>query len=626
VSTGGTHRRGRAARPEIPVRDRLRDAASLVGAAPRLAVLSLVVFAVLSGTLPVALTWLTKLVLQGVEVRSPAAVRSVVLLMATAVAIAVLPFVRRYVGGQVSRAISEAAQDRLYATVDRFVGLARFEDPSFLDRLRVAVQSGQESPGRLMDVAIGLGSSAITVVGFVGTLLVLSPPLALALVAGGVPAVYAELSLARRRAALSLATAPAHRRRAMYGNLLTDSRAVKEVRLLALGGFLRQRLRDDLAGVHRATRDLERSQATTQGALTLLTAVVSGAGLLWAVYEAAHGRMPTADVLVFVAAIGGVRTGLAQLVNLAGQVRESLLAFDHYAAVLRAGPDLPPPPRPRQVPPLRGGIELRDVWFRYGPDRPWVLRGLNLTIPHGQAVGLVGRNGAGKSTVVKLLCRFYDPEQGAVLWDGVDLRELPIAELRARIGAVFQDYMTYDLTAAENIAVGDLSALQVPDRIEVAARRAGVHDTISRLPNGYATPLTRILFLAGPGGGRPGAGRPDVTGGVNLSGGQWQRVALARAYLRQDRDLLILDEPSAGLDAEAEHEVHSGLKTHRVGRTSLLISHRLSTLRDCDQIAVIEDGQVVERGDHDLLLRADGTYARLFTMQAEGYQMVQVMP
>jgi ATP-binding cassette subfamily B protein len=627
-------------RPVVPLRDRLRDVASLIAAAPRRAVLGDMALALAGGALPIGLAWLTKLVLDQAQAHSPAAVRSGALLLATAAAVAVVPFGERYLGGLVSRAVSAAAQDRLYQTVNRFVGLARFEDPSFLDRLRVAAQAGQDTPGRLLGAAINMSRAGILMVGFVASLLVTAPLLAVVVVAAGTPAVLAELSLSRRRAALSLATAPASRRRGLYSNLLTDSRAVKEVRLLGLGGFLRQRLRDDLADTHRATHDLDRADALVGGILALLGTAATGFGLLWAINEAAKGELSSGDVLVFVAAIVGTRTGLAQFVSAAGQARESLLTFDHYAAIQRAGPDLPVAERPRPLPLLKHGIEFRDVWFRYGPDRPWVLRGLNLVIPYGHAVGLVGRNGAGKSTVVKLLCRFYDPDRGAVHWDGIDLRELSVTELRARIGAVFQDYMTYDLTAAENIGVGDLSALETQERIEAAARRAGIHETIARLPNGYATSLTRTLFLpppetrqsgtgqpsagkssAGkPGTGRSSAGQADVTGGVNLSGGQWQRIALARAYLRQDRDLLILDEPSAGLDAEAEHEVHSGLRMHRAGRTSLLISHRLGTLRDCDQIAVIDDGQVVESGNHVQLLSTDGTYARLFNVQAEGYR------
>jgi ATP-binding cassette subfamily B protein len=236
---------------------------------------------------------------------------------------------------------------------------------------------------------------------------------------------------------------------------------------------------------------------------------------------------------------------------------------------------------------------------------------VDLSIPAGQAVALVGRNGAGKSTLVKLLCRLYDPTHGAITWDGVDLRELDLAALRERIGAVFQDYVEYELSAAENIGLGDLSVFDDRGRIEAAARRAGLHDALVALPNGYDTLLTRMFF--------DHADRDDPETGVLLSGGQGQRLALARAFLRDRRDLLILDEPSAGLDAAAEAEIHNQLREHRAGRTSLLISHRLNTVRDAGAIIVLGDGQVVERGDHASLLAAGGEYAQLFRLQARGY-------
>jgi ATP-binding cassette, subfamily B, bacterial len=209
--------------------------------------------------------------------------------------------------------------------------------------------------------------------------------------------------------------------------------------------------------------------------------------------------------------------------------------------VLEAEPDLPMPAHPKPVPRLRRGIEVRGVWFRYAADQEWVLRGVDLVIPHGMAVALVGLNGAGKSTLIKLLCRFYDPQRGAILWDGIDLRDLSITGLRHRIGALFQDCMAYELTAAENIGLGDLEVLTDAERISAAAARAGIDGTIRALPRGYQTMLSKS-FAVDIVDNREGAS------GVLLSGGQWQPLALARTFLRDKRDLLILDEPSSGLD------------------------------------------------------------------------------
>jgi ATP-binding cassette subfamily B protein len=237
-----------------------------------------------------------------------------------------------------------------------------------------------------------------------------------------------------------------------------------------------------------------------------------------------------------------------------------------------------------------------------------VLRGVSLAVPHGMATALVGLNGAGKSTLVKLLCRLYDPTRGSIHWDGVDLRELSVPQLRDRIGAVFQDYVSYDLSAAENIGLGDVAALADRTRIHAAAERAGIDATLDALPDGYDTMLSREYV------------DQDVATGVLLSGGQWQRVALARSLMRDGRDLLILDEPSSGLDAAAEHEIHRRLREHRAGTTSVLISHRLGAVRDADQIVVLSGGRVTECGTHEALLAAGGEYARLFHLQADGYR------
>jgi ATP-binding cassette subfamily B protein len=349
--------------------------------------------------------------------------------------------------------------------------------------------------------------------------------------------------------------------------------------------------------------------------LGLLGAAVAGAGLVWAVVQVRAGRLTAGDLVVLVAAVASVQAGLAGLVGQLAGGHQVLLQFGHFDQTLRGGVDLPEPEQPAALPALRKGIELRDVWFRYDESQPWVLRGVSLTVPCGQSVALVGLNGAGKSTLVKLLCRLYDPVRGSILWDGVDIRSVPVAELRARIAAVFQDHMNYDFTAGENIGLGDLDALGDPSRLRAAARSAEIDDTISALPRGYQTMLSRLY--------RVGDDADEDELGVPLSGGQWQRVALARGLVRGRRELLILDEPSSGLDAEAEHRIHQRLATMREGGAAVLISHRLNAVRMADQIVVLSGGAIVESGTHDELVAADGAYARLFRLQSAGYVTVR---
>jgi len=454
----------------------------------------------------------------------------------------------------------------------------------------------------------------LTICGFVGSLFLLSPVMTVLVLLAGIPTLVAQTVLSRQRARMFWDIGPVERREIFYGQLLTDVAAAKEIRAFGIGAFLRDRMSAQRHTANLAKREVDRREVRVQTGLSLLAAVVSGGGLVWAVLSAGRGGFTIGDVTVFAAAVTGVQSALATLAAEVARAHQALLMFGHYLAVITAGPDLSVAAASVALPPLRNGIELRDVWFRYSDDHPWVLRGISLTVPHGKALGLVGLNGAGKSTLVKLLCRLYDPTRGTILWDGVDIRAVDPAELRRRISAVFQDYMDYDMTAAENIGLGDLSLLRDRGRVRAAAERAGVHDRITELPEGYDTMLSRIFFTE--------SDKDDPGTGVVLSGGQWQRLALARAFLRDRCDLMILDEPSAGLDAQAEHEIHASLREYRAGRTSLLISHRLGAVREADEIVVLHDGQVVERGDHDALIRLGGEYARLFTLQASSYQAV----
>lgn len=395
----------------------------------------------------------------------------------------------------------------------------------------------------------------------------------------------------------------------MLGNI----EAAKEIRLFGIGDHLRDLMRVERRAINAVQRRVQVRSALIQGLPTLLAAGITAAGLIWAVRAASAGQLSVGDVSMFVAGIAAVQGGIGSMVLAVSVSQHHLLLFQHYLAVVESGPDLPVREPIRPMPALSHGIELRDVWFRYSPDHPWVLRGVSLTIPFGRSVGLVGLNGAGKSTLVKLLCRFYDPTRGAVLWDGVDLRSLPIDELRHRVSAIFQDFMAYDLSATQNIGFGDLSGAGDRTRIRRAAGSAGIDAKLTSLPRGYDTLLTR-MFAPEPDG-------TEESYGVVLSGGEWQRVALARAFLREAPELLIMDEPTAGLDPDAEHEIHEAAQRYRLHRTSLLISHRLNTIRDADRIVVLHDGRVVEQGDHAELLAAGARYASLFAKQAAGYEM-----
>ncbi|GAA0353387.1 ABC transporter ATP-binding protein [Streptomyces blastmyceticus] len=603
----------------------LRRIAAVLAVTARAAPGTVALYATLTvavGAVPVATAWLTKFVLDDVM---RGMTGRLVGLGAGLAGLGLLAVVAgqglRFAQAELDRRVGLVMKDRLFVAVDGFTGLGRFENPHFLDRLRLAQQAGHEAATRTLDSLLGTVRTGITVAGFLGSLLLLTPVMTGVVLAAGIPVLWSEVALARRRARMLWEIGPVERREFFYTDLLSSVEAAKEIRLFGIGSLLRDRMLAQRRAANTAKRVMNLRETAVQTGLGLLAALVSGGGLLWAVLAARDGALSVGDVTMFVAAVAGVQGALVSLAGDAAQGQHTLLMFDHFTAVTTAGPDLAAPEPPVDLPRLRRGIEFRDVWFRYSADHPWVLRGVNLHIPHGRALALVGLNGAGKSTLVKLVCRFYDPTRGAILWDGVDIREVDPAELRRRVGAVFQDFMQYDMTAAENIALGEPSTLSEPDDrsrelLREAAGQARIDQELMALPRGYDTLLTRMFFME--------ADKNDPETGVVLSGGQWQRLALARAFLRdarERRELMILDEPSAGLDAEAEHEIHASLRAHRGGRTTLLISHRLSAVREADLIVVLKDGQIAERGDHHSLMAAGGAYARLFTLQASGYQL-----
>ncbi|WP_248960692.1 ABC transporter ATP-binding protein [Sphaerisporangium perillae] len=568
-----------------------------------------------AAAIPVATAWLTKIVLDGLTGEGTAVMPAAIALVSLGVLALTLPHARRYLRAELGRATALRTQDRLYTKVNGFTGLSRFEDPAFLDRLRLADQAARHTPGQIVDGALGIAQNTVTVLGFLVSLVVISPVITAAVLGAAVPTLIAELSLSRRRAQVMWKISPMERREIFYGRLLGDVQAAKEIRLFGLGHFLQGRMRAERMRANGEHRSLDRRELLTQSALSLVSAGTAGAGLLVAINAALNGQGTAGDVSMFVVAVAAVQTALSSLAEQAAYTHQELLMFGHYLALDRMEPDLPRPERPRGIP-AAGDIELRDVWFRYSEDHPWILRGVDFTIPRGSCVALVGLNGAGKSTLVKLLCRFYEPTSGSIRWGGVDLRDMDPDDLRKRLGAVFQDYMSYDFTAAENIGLGDLTAIGDRERIAAAARRAGIDDAVRKLPRGYDTMLSRSFFRE--------MEEDDSSTGVVLSGGQWQRLALARALIREGCDMMILDEPSAGLDARAEHEIHRRLRGLRAGRTSLLISHRLGAIRDADLIVVLDDGRIAEQGTHDELLRTDGPYAKLFLLQAEGYRGPEV--
>ncbi|RSM45238.1 ABC transporter ATP-binding protein [Amycolatopsis balhimycina DSM 5908] len=586
------------------------DITGFVWRSARLPALGTLALTAVAGLLPVLSAWFTKLVVDGLLAGSALAELAwvIAVLAALTVVTAAQPHAAQYLNTALSRTLARESQATLFAALNRFLGLARFEDPQFLNEVAMAQHVGRIAPAQFVSAGTGTVRGGVLAGGFLTSLLVISPWMAALILLATVPSVHVQLRINRLQVDVERRSTTGTRRETFYGDLLSRPDGAQEIRLFGIGSYLRTRLLGELDEVQRAQRGVDLRNFRAQSGLALLGSLVAAGGLIWVVLAAGRGIITLGDVTVFLAAVAGTQAAIGLLVTSATGMHRSLLLYAHFHTVTHAENDLPSGPLPAG--PLERGIEVRDVWFRYGETRPWVLQGVDFTIPRGKTVAIAGLNGSGKSTLVKLLCRCHDPQKGRLTWNGTDYTAFDVRTLRARMSALLQDYLRYELTARENVGLGRVSAMHDTARLSEAAGRALIDDVLRALPNGYDTQLNRAFADEGA----------DPGGGVPLSGGQWQRVGLARALLRDDIDLLILDEPGAGLDAEAERAVHERITDLRRGRTTLLISHHLGTLRTADLILVLADGQIVERGTHEQLMAASGRYRDLFELQAGGFR------
>lgn len=583
-------------------------AALLIEAARGPAIASLAV-AVLEGLAPTVSALGLRSMLNGfIAHREFEVLVATVVVIAGFVSVSFLMPVATYLQTEVDRRVELLVSDRLFAALNAVQRLDRFEQPEFLDRVRLAQQAGLQAPQQIAESLISGVSAGVMLVGFAIALVDADVRIAALAFAAVIPSVIIGVRLSARRAAAEMELSPGRRRAFFYSIMQTDMRAAKEIRLFALGDYLRLQMVDVLRSVTGTERQRDRTVLRWQVLLQTSGFLFFAGAIALASREVWQGRFQVGDMALVLAALAAVQGGVGALNATIGQLVNTLTLFDNYAEIVTASQPQPVPARQVTLGRLQRGISLRDVWFRYDEQAPWVLRGVDLTLTAGTVTALVGVNGAGKSTLVKLLCGLYAPTRGGIYWDDTPVDAVDLDEYRRRFSAVFQDFMTYDLTARQNIAIGDLTREGEDEAVFTASRAAGIHEFLAGLPAGYDTLLSRVFF--GDDGHR----------GISLSGGQWQRLAIARALMRADPDVLILDEPSSGLDAEAEQQLIVTLRALRHQQTSVMISHRLNAVVDVDNIVVLADGVVAEQGTHDELLRRKGRYAELFELQAEGYR------
>lgn len=496
---------------------------------------------------------------------------------------------------------SELIQDHISSLVHRkstTVDLSFYESPEYYDRLERARSDARTRPLALLESGGSLLQNAVTLLAMAIVLISYGIWLPFLLLLSTLPGFSVVLRFNQRFHQWWENTTPDRRRTQYYDVMLTHGAVAAELRAFSLGDHFRlayQALRRRLRTEHLRLTQQRSLARLSANAMALL---VAGGAMSWMLWRASQGFATLGDLVLFYQAFTQGQSILRSLLGNLGQIHANSLFLGNLFAFLDLQPQIVDPPKPIPAPvTLKREIRFRRVNFRYPGSERMVLQDFDLAIPAGQVVAIVGANGAGKSTLVKLLCRFYDPEAGRIELDGVDIRDLAIAELRRFITVLFQVPVTYHATAAQCIAMGDLSAAPGAEEIEAAARGAGAHAIIARLPRGYDTLLGKWFAE-----------------GAELSVGEWQRIALARAFLRRAQ-LIILDEPTSFMDSWAETDWLGRLRTLADGRTAIVITHRFTTATQADMIHVMHNGQIVESGSHGELLHHGGLYAESWTAQ-----------
>lgn len=500
------------------------------------------------------------------------------------------------------RRVELEAERRLLAKAAT-IDMGNFDNSDWYDRLSRAKRDVSWRPGDLTWSVLGLSGNLVTIILMAGLLASLHYLLVVLALTASAISLIIESRITSRLYKFFYKETPEERERQYLGDMFVQPRFIKEIRAFVLGDYLLKRHHDISEELFAQRAKIYQAGARTSMLSGIISGTILGLAYVFVAIRGISGSLDPGGVVLVIGAFTSVSGTLQQITSTFVAVDQHTTFLEDYFSFLAIDPLLVVPAQPRQIPPGKiTDVVFDNVSFTYPGGNAPAVEGLDLHIKSGELIALVGENGAGKSTLVKLLLRFYDVDKGAVLIDGIDIRDINPETLRSRIGVLFQDYATYELSVKENIVMGWPYAPPDEDRIAKALRESRSEWLVKKLPNGLESKVGRLF-----------------EGGHDLSGGEWQRLALARIMYR-DSDIWILDEPTSALDPEAEAAIFAELKENLKGRIGIVISHRFSTVRIADRIAVIADGHIAELGSHEQLLEAQGRYAELFEIQAAGYR------
>ena len=592
-----------------------RRALGLVWTTSRLLTVVLGVLTLLAGVLPAGMAWVGALIIDAVvhatavyKQSGTAQLMPVFSLVGLeALIVAVLAGAQRGISLCQSLLRAQLGQRVNVMILEKAITLelAQFEDSEFYDKLTRARREASSRPLSLVNRTFGLAQNLVSLVSYGVLLVQFSPWAVVVLVIAGLPSFIAETRFSGEAFTLFRWRSPDTRKQIYLETVLAREDNVKEVKLFGLGPLLLQRYRD----IYHRLYAKDRSLAIRRDGWGFLLGLVGTAALYgayaWIAATAVMSRITLGQMTMYLMLFRQGQSAVSAILSAIGGMYEDNLYLSTLYEYLETPARMSDVAAAEQVtrgPEPEDGIRFQGVSFTYpGASEP-ALREIDLHIRPGESLALVGENGSGKTTLIKLLTRLYSPDEGRILLDGMDLKYWQEEALRQRIGVIFQDFARYQFLVGENIGVGDVRYFAEQDRWSEAAAKGMADGIIAGLPQGYETQLGKWF-----------------KGGQELSGGQWQKIALSRAFMRSEADILVLDEPTAAMDAAAEATIFEHFRKLTQNRIAILISHRFSTVRMASQIVVIENGRIIERGSHEDLMKLDGHYARLFSLQAAGY-------